>query len=709
MKRILFAIPLVFLAAWLCGVATAPFAHAQSAAPVTITDNPTTVTLSNGIVSVTFWKKGAKFPAGTVAMMPPPMPPDATAQTNYPDPTAPNGRPPAGGRPGAAQGGPPARPPMGPSGPRNGEGASILYTVNGKTTEMSDGRRAIYFDSGGDRIYPVQGGDMQIVTNTPDVAEIMWAGAPTQGFNFQTEFHVVMLRGVSGYYLYAVYKHPADLPTAMVGETRFVLYGPDGQSVFTNHVVDDIRQGDPPQGPWTRKVQDTTWQWPDGTIYTKYNYSAFLADHHVHGMVGHGLGEWMITPSNEYVGGGPYKQDLMVHAGNTLLSMFVGGHYGANGIRVAAGENWDKIFGPVFLYYNHSDESDPARNLAALWADAKNQAASQMALWPYKWVAREDYPLDRGTVTGQIKLADGTSTRGAWAMLVPPDDDWEANIKGYDFWSPVDAAGRFKIDKIRPGTYALVVAGADQFEPFRKENVVVAPSSTDLGTIVWTPITHGTYLWQIGYADRSTAEFKHGDDARHWENFAYYITDFPHDVNYTIGKSDFRRDWNYAQWTLYNKVPYWSIHFHLHKALTGHATLTIGMAASSDSTLLVSVNGQQVSSLKMPKTGTAFYRSGNQDSQYHAYLVTFDASMLKAGDNEIRLAADGAKPFPAGVDALTIGAPGGFMYDAIRLEVDSPGAKPLMKHVPPPAMAAPYNPGPNPTPGLKSAPVPAQP
>jgi rhamnogalacturonan endolyase len=426
-------------------------------------------------------------------------------------------------------------------------------------------------------------------------------------------------------------------------------------------------------------------------------------------LAGHGLGEWMITPSNEYVGGGPYKQDLMVHQDNTLLSMFVGGHYGANGIRVAAGENWDKVFGPVFLYYNHSEESDPDRNVAALWADAKNQAAAQMAEWPYQWVQRDDYPLERGSVTGQIKLADGTSTRGVWAMLVPPDDDWEGNVKGYDFWSPVDATGHFKIDKVRPGTYALVVCGADQFEPFRKENVVVPASANDLGTIVWTPVTHGTYLWQIGYADRSSAEFKHGDDARHWENFAYYITDFPNDVSYTIGKSDYSKDWNYAQWTLYNKVPYWLIHFHLHKALTGHATLTIGMAASSDSTLLVSVNGQQVSSLKMPKTGTAFYRSGNQDSQYHAYLVTFDASMLKAGDNEIRLAADGAKPFPAGVDALTIGAPGGFMYDAIRLEVDSPGAKPLMKRVPPPAMAAPYNPGPNPTPGLKSAPVPAQP
>jgi rhamnogalacturonan endolyase len=697
-------------AIWLCCVSSAAFAQAHASAPVTITDNPTTVTLSNGIVSVTFWKKGAHFPPSTSAQLPPPpMPPDATQPTNYPDPTAPNGRPPSG-RPGGAQGGPPPPGPMrGPSGPRNGEGASILYTVNGKTTEMSDGRRAIYFDSGGDRIYPVQDGDMQIVTNTPDRAEIMWAGAPTTGgfnFNFDTEFHVIMLRGVSGYYLYAVYKHPADLPAANVGETRFVLYGPPAQTLFTNHIVDDIRQGDPPQGPWVRKVQDTTWQWPDGTIYTKYNYSAFLADHHLHGLVGHGLGEWMITPSNEYVGGGPYKQDLMVHADNTLLSMFVGGHYGANGIRVAAGENWDKIFGPVFLYYNHSELSDPQRNKAALWADAKKQAAAQLALWPYKWVARDDYPLARGTVSGQIKLADGTSTRGAWAMLVPPDDDWEANIKGYDFWSPVDATGHFKIGKVRPGTYALVVAGADQFEPFRKENVVVTAAASDLGTIIWTPVTHGTYLWQIGYADRSTAEFKHGDDARHWENFAYYITDFPNDVNYTIGKSDFAKDWNYAQWTLYNKQPYWSIHFNLPKALTGQATLTIGMAASSGSTLLVSVNGQSVSSLPMPKTGTAFYRSGNQDSQYHVCLVTFDAALLVAGDNEIRLAASDAKPFPAGVDALTIGAPGGFMYDAIRLEVDSPDAKPLMRRVPPPAMAAPYNPGPHPTPGLKSAPIP---
>ena len=210
----------------------------------------------------------------------------------------------------------------------------------------------------------------------------------------------------------------------------------------------------------------------------------------------------------------------------------------------------------------------------------------------YGFVKREDYPLARGTVSGQIKLTDGTITKGAWAMLVPPNDDWEANIKGYDFWSPVDATGHFKIDKVRPGTYALVVCGADQFEPFRQENVVVGSSAVNLGTIQWKPVTHGAYLWQIGYADRSSAEFKHGDDARHWENFAYYINDFPNDVNYTIGKSDYAKDWNYSQWTRYNKVPYWTIHFNLPKALTGKATLTLGVAASSGGVLQVQVNGQ---------------------------------------------------------------------------------------------------------------------
>ena len=80
----------------------------------------------------------------------------------------------------------------------------------------------------------------------------------------------------------------------------------------------------------------------------------------------------------------------MVHSGNTLLSMFVGGHFGANGIRVAEGETWDKVFGPVFC--THPLGGGRPQNVAALWADAKKQAAVQMGERPYALAERDDCP-----------------------------------------------------------------------------------------------------------------------------------------------------------------------------------------------------------------------------------------------------------------------------------------------------------------------------
>ena len=138
--------------------------------------------------------------------------------------------------------------PMGPTGPRNGEGASILYTVNGKTTEFSDQRRAIYFDSGGDRIYPVSSGDMQIVSNTPEQAEIMWPGAPTADFNFEPSFtSSCAAASAASICMRCTSIPPIFLPPTWA-ETRFVLYGPNGQALFDHHIVDDIRQGDPRRG-----------------------------------------------------------------------------------------------------------------------------------------------------------------------------------------------------------------------------------------------------------------------------------------------------------------------------------------------------------------------------------------------------------------------------------------------------------------------------
>jgi rhamnogalacturonan endolyase len=281
------------------------------------------------------------------------------------------------------------------------------------------------------------------------------------------------------------------------------------------------------------------------------------------------------------------------------------------------------------------------------------------------------YSRERGSVTGRVALTDGTSAKDAWAMLVPTEEDWSQVTKGYEFWSRVDARGVFRIDKAIPGRYALVITGANQFEDFRREGVeVTADGTSELGELVWRPVKHGRTLWQIGTADRSTREFKGGDDARHYENYARYPREFPDDVTFVIGKSRERDDWNFAQWAIYNKKPYWTIEFEQPEPLDGKATLTLGFASSipargRKTNLQVKVNGQEVQVIRLAKSGMAGYRSGSQDSVYSVVYVTFDAALLKQGTNRITLGHAEAELYSAD----RRGVPGEVMYDAIRLEV----------------------------------------
>jgi rhamnogalacturonan endolyase len=343
----------------------------------------------------------------------------------------------------------------------------------------------------------------------------------------------------------------------------------------------------------------------------------------------------------------------------------VGGHFGSGELRFAAGEEWRKVYGPVFVYLNEGESTD------AMWQDAKERAAREVERWPYPWMDTPGYARERGSVAGRVKLTDGTSAKGAWAMLAPAEEDWSQVTKGYEFWTRVDAEGGFRIDKAIPGRYALVITGANQFEDFRREGVeVTAEGVTQLPALEWRPVKHGRTLWQIGAADRSTAEFKGGDDARHYENYARYPREFPEDVTFVVGKSREREDWNFAQWAIYNKRPYWTIQFEQAEPLTGKATLTLGFVSSipprgSRTNLQVKVNGREVQVIHLAKSGMAGYRSGSQDSVYSVVYVTFDAALLKQGTNQITLGHAEAERYSAD----RRGVPGEVMYDAIRLEV----------------------------------------
>ena len=70
------------------------------------------------------------------------------------------------------------------------------------------------------------------------------------------------------------------------------------------------------------------------------------------------IGVYFINPSNEYIGGGPEKLDLIDHMSGTLLDYWTSGHYGGGDRRhIPAGEDWKHVVGPIFVYLNTLDNA----------------------------------------------------------------------------------------------------------------------------------------------------------------------------------------------------------------------------------------------------------------------------------------------------------------------------------------------------------------
>ncbi|MGD0090080.1 MAG: polysaccharide lyase family protein [Planctomycetota bacterium] len=577
---------------------------------------------------------------------------------------------------------------------QSGSISSIKYNHNGRMTELGNGKNAMYFDANGgpvvvpadqeskrpksDLANPTKGAEFQVVQKGPEDAEVAIFGKPTFWFPFRIAVHYILRRGQSGWYAYALYEHGLDMPAAALGQTRFVVRGVPGPRLFTHHVVDEQRKGPFPTAQEVETIQDATVRLEDGTIYTKYDNTVAEGEHHVHGMAGHGLGLWMIFPSNEFIGGGPVKQELSVHIDNVVLAMLLGGHFGSGGLEFKDNETWHKLYGPVFVYVNAGD------SIEALYDDAKRRAREEIAAWPYAWLVHSEYPLEGGTLSGHVQLDDGGSVKDAWAILAPPGEDWTQCSKGYQFWTKTDAEGQFTFGKVRPGKYTLFISGANQFEDLRLDVCEVQAGlysflgdwgeDKKLVPFVWKTKKHGNTLWQIGVADRSAREFKGGDNCRHYGNFLRYPQEFPDDVTFVIGKSKESADWNFAQWSWYNKKPVWTIQFNLDQALAGKATLTLGFAAAQPvggqtTNLQVKANGQEIGVVRLKKSGSAGYRSGCQDSAYNVEYITFDAGVFRTGANEITLGHAEAIPFPT-EEQMKHARLGHVMYDAIRLEVE---------------------------------------
>lgn len=515
-----------------------------------------------------------------------------------------------------------------------------------------------YSMDGGANYRTPGGGDFFVKTQTPDLIDVGFKHQrKTEPQAFDCEIHYVLKRGASGLYSYAILSHPADYPATSVGEWRMVWKL--SNDLLEKIYVDDLRHWQMPSSEDYKTAQPTgikeivkiTSGVRAGQYDCKYDFSASYYDI---GCWGHAsdknkVGGWIVLGGYDFFNDGPTKQDLNAASGINHIH-FGMDHYNCSVTTVAAGETWRKMYGPFLLYCNSSEEGADA-----CWADAKAQVEAEKAAWPYTWLTdNPEYPPAeaRGTVSGHFIVKDALKPdlklTNAWIGVAqpPPGGNWQFESNHYQYWARPDAQGNFSIPNIRPGTYTFYTFTDGAVGEYSRPDVAVtAGKTTALGDVVWNvPHKGKSIAWEIGIPDRSAKDFRHGDDYFHgyvWQNFQ---NEFANPLEYTVGKSDWSKDWNYVQsWYQVgdNRVPWkWRIHFNLAKVPPGDATMTFAIAsAHGRARINVYVNDES----KPFGVVTPSIQGGNamlRESIHAKYCVeylTVPTSRLVAGANTITL------------------------------------------------------------------------
>jgi rhamnogalacturonan endolyase len=561
------------------------------------------------------------------------------------------------------------------------------------------------------------------------------------------EVRYVLERGVSGFYTYAQYTHPASYPNGGFGENRFILQmnptfnwlsvDKDRNQLMISN--EDQRSGTVIHAKEQSIIAAGNYK---NSVEHKYTYCGIIYRLPAYGWSStkDHIGIYFINPSTEYIGGGAEKMDLVCHMGATLLDYWTSGHYGGGaGNSVPQGHDWKKVVGPIFVYFNALENpKEPSKaeldtlaatqgnptvpqtwhdNAFALWNDAMAKAVEVKAAWPYDWVSGMDYPhkSERGNVTGQVVLNDPqaattklpnltiglahpdyTGTGGAFANRSGNGNlvTWQHDGNYYEFWNQGNEDGTFKITNVRPGKYTLHAFADGVLGEYAKTDITVeAGKDLDLGKLDWKPVRDGKQVWEIGYPNRNGGEFFKGDEYWRWGWDMRYALLFPNDIIYTVGKSDWHKDWFFEEvphatnlgfvnpaakdpanqafgWVNLPTAPgqdmwrdwgrgratTWTIKFNLDHAPKGTATLRVSLGGADSTTLTIGVNGQNAGAIRPISTNALRYNTDR--GVWREYSQPFNGTLLKAGENEMTLTV------PAG--DLTSGV----CYDYLRLELD---------------------------------------
>lgn len=492
------------------------------------------------------------------------------------------------------------------------------------------------------------------------------------------EIHYVIRAGDSGIYTYALLDHPADYPATRIGEWRMVWKMPD--DLLNTICVDRLRYRKMPSAADITKSEPTGIKEitkmvsgvRKGLFECKYDYNANYYDTPFWGHADSeiGLGAWMVFGAHEWFNDGPTKQDL-TSAENIIHVHFGMNHYNGSGTSLAANQTWKKIYGPFLLYVNKvSGGTD-----ASIRDVAKRQKA-EAAAWPYAWLRDQaEYPSTaaRGRVRGSFTIHDPAKPKvsgaNAWIGLAQPapGGNWQFDSMHYQYWTRVADDGSFTLPNVRPGSYTLSAFNSGSVGEFAKADITIAAGKeTNVGLLTWKiPRDKGRLVWEIGVPDRSAAEFRHGDDYFQGYLWTRFGDEWSNPLEYTIGKSDPKKDWNYA----HSGYPSgksglepwkWRIHFHLDHKPETEATLTLAIASADGARLDIFANDEHHSVGNVTPSvqgGNALLRESIH-AKYCVELMRIPAASLKKGENTITLVQS------------RIHGPGlHVMYDYLSLEV----------------------------------------
>lgn len=556
--------------------------------------------------------------------------------------------------------------------------------------------------------------DSEIVKQEENYCEVVITMDDIEYSSVAVELHFVLTDDAEGFYMYAYHRRAVGAQGEVgIEQSRYSLRM-DSRMYQYSAVANEPLSRYPEADEYCKRLMDATDLLNDGSTYTKYQNSSYQFESITQGSYGDVFGLSLITPQRDWAGGGYSKQDIDIHDvynGSRILNWHLSTSHGGTGLGIL-NDDWQKMYGPVLWYSNYGCDGPEA-----LRQDAQKKAQEEIGRSPYEWVEDEAYSAERGSVCGKISARNGEvvytdtdispSDTYGWAVLSDiRSESWMKDNTYYEYYAPVREDGTFEISKIRPGSYRLNISLDGIMGEYEYDDIVTvdAGGKVNVGSIQWDNEVNGDTLWTIGIPDRTGEEFAYADSYRHWGIHLVYDQLFPEGVNFYIGKSKESEDWFFVQtaspmagdishydggwyydggtglakydfgktgeplteesseWKG-NEKNFYNIFFDSAGYEDGTSTLLIAKNGARDVRLCVSVNGTDVTGKDgIEVSGGGAYPRCMIIDQPELLKVTFDAKLLKNGQNQISLSLNGSTG--------DLGAYANMIYDAIRLDVD---------------------------------------